>query len=55
MKIKPKFKLSHEENRKKVCAGCGDKIVFGNRKIQSLGFLRKYKNYCRLFQTNTLT
>lgn len=25
-------KLSHEENRRKVCAPCGKKIVFGDKK-----------------------
>ena len=32
MGTKQKYKLNHEENRSKVCAGCGEKIKFGKSK-----------------------
>ena len=35
------FKANHEDNRKKVCGPCGNKIVVGTRKIDDFFISQK--------------
>ena len=45
----PDFKCTHEDNRKKVCACCGSKIVFGRKTINSFKITTKIKELIREF------
>lgn len=42
-------KCDHEENRRKVCAPCGRKIVFGKRKPESFLLTEKLQNLVKNF------
>lgn len=42
-------KCDHEENRKKVCAPCGKKIVFGKKKSDFYHITDKYANLIKIF------
>lgn len=42
-------KCSHDENRAKICAPCGQKIVLGKQKLESFSISSRYGNLIKTF------
>jgi hypothetical protein len=48
MSAKAKFKCTHEENRRKVCATCGRKIIFGKSSVSKFLITENINNLIKL-------